>query len=246
MFADSLLDSSWPSRSRRLRATLTSFGLQLLGIACLLALPLIFTEAVPQLQSMARLVTPSSAPPPMRSPAAPRMQQQSATVVVASQTVHLLQPPSRTPNVILPGDPIPSMDPVHLDNLPLGEAGPYRGNGVSGGTGWGFAINVPPPPKPITQKAARISTMMEGSLIYRVEPPYPVLAKTAGVQGPVELAAVINREGRITNLQVLSGHPLLVGAAIHAVNQWRYRPYILNGEPVEVDTKIVVNFILSR
>ncbi len=60
------------------------------------------------------------------------------------------------------------------------------------------------------------------------------------------LEAVIGRDGTVQNLQVLSGHPMLVPAAINAVNQWRYRPYILNGSPVEVDTHVTVNFVLSR
>jgi protein TonB len=59
------------------------------------------------------------------------------------------------------------------------------------------------------------------------------------------LRAVISRAGTIENLQVLSGHPLLTNAAIAAVRQWRYRPYVLNGEPVEVETQVTVNFILG-
>jgi protein TonB len=88
--------------------------------------------------------------------------------------------------------------------------------------------------------------MMEGSLIRRVQPVYPVPAKIAHVQGPVVLAAVISKAGGIENLHVLSGHPLLVPAAIDAVKQWRYRPYILNNEPLEVETQITVNFILGN
>ena len=87
--------------------------------------------------------------------------------------------------------------------------------------------------------------MMEGNLIYRIQPEYPALARQVRVQGTVVLRAVISREGTIENLQVLSGHPLLVKAAMEAVRQWRYRPYVLNGEPVEVETQVTVNFILS-
>jgi len=87
---------------------------------------------------------------------------------------------------------------------------------------------------------------MEGSLIYRVEPQYPAVAKAMGIQGQVVLAAVISREGSIEKLQPLSGHPFLVKAALDAVRQWRYRPYILNGEPIEVDTRVTVNFTLNR
>ncbi len=59
------------------------------------------------------------------------------------------------------------------------------------------------------------------------------------------LRAVISRQGRIENLQVLAGHPMLVKAALDALRQWRYRPYILNNEPVEVETQVTVNFVLS-
>jgi periplasmic protein TonB len=71
--------------------------------------------------------------------------------------------------------------------------------------------------------------MLEGSLIGRVQPTYPPLARSAHVQGSVVLFATISTAGTMENLRVLSGHPLLVGAAIDAVKQWRYRPYILNG-----------------
>lgn len=86
---------------------------------------------------------------------------------------------------------------------------------------------------------------MEGNLIHRVQPEYPQLARQARIQGTVVLRAIISREGRIENLQVLSGHPLLVPAALDAVRQWRYRPYSLNDEPVEVETQITVNFTLT-
>lgn len=87
--------------------------------------------------------------------------------------------------------------------------------------------------------------MMEGNLIYRVQPQYPALARQARVQGIVVLRAMISREGKIENLQAVSGPPLLVKSAIDAVLQWRYRPYYLNNEPVEVETQVTVNFMLS-
>ena len=79
----------------------------------------------------------------------------------------------------------------------------------------------------------------------RVEPVYPPIAERARVQGTVQLKAIISKEGAIENLQLVSGHPLLVPAAMDAVKQWRYRPYILNGEPLEVETIVIVNFHLN-
>jgi protein TonB len=88
--------------------------------------------------------------------------------------------------------------------------------------------------------------MLRGSLVHRVEPVYPPMARTARVQGSVVLGAIVDKEGTIKNLRLISGHPLLVPAAVEAVSQWRYRPYVLNGEAIEVETQITVNFILGN
>jgi protein TonB len=98
---------------------------------------------------------------------------------------------------------------------------------------------------PTISRAIRTSSMLEGNLMRRVQPAYPPLARTARIQGSVILAAVISKAGTIENLRALSGPPMLVPAAIEAVSQWRYRPYILNSEPIEVETQITVNFTLS-
>lgn len=84
------------------------------------------------------------------------------------------------------------------------------------------------------------------NLIRKVTPQYPPLAKQARVQGTVKFQAIIGKDGTIQNLQLLTGHPLLVPAATDAVKQWLYKPTLLNGEPVEVVTQIDVNFTLSQ
>jgi protein TonB len=99
--------------------------------------------------------------------------------------------------------------------------------------------------RPPVAHAIRTSSMLEGNLIRRVQPMYPPLARTARVQGSVVLYALISKAGTMENLHALSGPPLLVPAAIDAVSQWRYRPYILNSEPIEVETQITVNFVLG-
>jgi protein TonB len=86
------------------------------------------------------------------------------------------------------------------------------------------------------------SQLEEGQLVNRVEPIYPHIAVISGIQGQVKLHAIIGRDGRIQSLNLVSGHPLLARAALEAVEQWRYRPYVLNGEAVEVETLITVNF----
>lgn len=103
---------------------------------------------------------------------------------------------------------------------------------------------IPPNTKPTT---VRVSNGVQRAMLLReVKPPYPPLAKAARISGVVRLAAVIAKDGTIQKLQLLSGPPLLVKAAMDAVQQWRYKPTMLNGEPVEVITEIEVNFILSN
>jgi protein TonB len=77
------------------------------------------------------------------------------------------------------------------------------------------------------------------------EAAYPPLAKQARIQGVVVLEAIINKQGSVENLRVINGHPLLIQSALDAVKQWKYKPTLLNGEPVEVVTQVTVNFNLS-
>jgi protein TonB len=152
-----------------------------------------------------------------------------------------MKPTSREINLMTTQNPEP---PVDVKGLGIADGTSNRWsenpilNSIANSTS-NFAL----PPTPTRQ--TRVSRMMEGNLIQRVQPLYPPLAKQAHIQGRVILRAVISRNGMIENLQVLSGHPMLVQAAIDAVKQWRYRPYSLNGEPVEVETQVTVNFVLS-
>jgi periplasmic protein TonB len=85
-----------------------------------------------------------------------------------------------------------------------------------------------------------------GKLIYRVEPVYPIFAIHNSVEGTVELRAIIGRDGTVREVQVLSGNAFLILAAKQAVLQWRFRPTLLNGKPVEVDTFFTVNFRINQ
>jgi protein TonB len=104
---------------------------------------------------------------------------------------------------------------------------------------------VHPVPAPPTDTAP-VSVIMEGNLVRKVEPRYPAIAQQVGIQGTVVIKALISRDGTIEHAEAESGQPLLVAAALAAVREWKYRPYYLNGEPVEVETEITVNFILHR
>src|SRR5262249_903953 len=131
-----------------------------------------------------------------------------------------------------------------VGGVPGGIAGGQL-DGVMGGI-INSSANVASPtlPKPAASaQRVRVSQgVVEGLLINRVEPTYPPVARNVRIQGVVVLTAIIGKDGSIQRLQVFSGHPLLASAAIEAAKQWRYRPYILNGQPVEVETTITVTF----
>jgi protein TonB len=99
--------------------------------------------------------------------------------------------------------------------------------------------------EPATKKVRIPPQMAEGNLVHDVAPQYPPEAGRARIEGTVVLMALIGRDGSVQDVHVQSGLPVLAQAAIEAVKQWRYKPYLLNGEPVEVDTQITVTFSLS-
>jgi periplasmic protein TonB len=117
--------------------------------------------------------------------------------------------------------------------------------GVAGGVAGGVSTGVTPQPDP-PQRIRVGGNVQSANLLIKVQPAYPPLAKQSRIQGVVSLATVISKDGTIQNLQVISGHPMLVKAALEAVKQWTYKPTLLNGQPVEVITQIDVNFTLSE
>ena len=242
MFAESLLETSWAHRSRRSWTTLTSFGVQAVVIGLLLLIPVLQTVGVPLGRA---LPTPISwgAPPPARPP-------------VPREHINVLNQSNFADNRLIAPPSVPHTIAMINESVPPPQVSYDGTSGVEGGTGNGAPDGIwkslgstrpalPMPAPPPTVRAFRTSLMLEGSLIRRVQPMYPPLARTARIQGSVVLAAVISKEGTIEHVQALSGHPMLVPAAVAAVSQWRYRPYILNGEAIEVDTQITVNFILG-
>jgi TonB family protein len=120
----------------------------------------------------------------------------------------------------------------------------WGANRISGGILTGVISSKPTHPNP--GQRVRVSTgVSTGLLVTKVTPQYPDEAKQAHVQGLVTLQGEIDKNGNIEGLTLVSGHPMLAPAAIEAVTQWKYKPYLLAGEPVAVETQIVVNFQLS-
>jgi periplasmic protein TonB len=248
MFSDSLLEFG-VQRKRKFFATTTSFIVNCLAIVVMLAVPLMFTEELPKAQLLTFLVAPPPPPPPP-PPAAAEVQR----VVHQIQTDMLnngqLRTPSKIPQKIQmikeeeAPPPMPASGGV-VGGVPGGIPGGQLG-GVIGSVISSTGNSAVPRFVPVAPQRIRISQgVTKGLLIHREEPTYPPLARAARVQGEVVLSAVIDTNGQIQNLQLVSGHPMLVPSAITAVKQWRYKPYLLNGQPVEVETTITVIFTLS-
>jgi periplasmic protein TonB len=247
MFSDSLLRYQG-QRGRQTWATLLSFIIQCFMLCVLLLLPLCFTQELPKAQLLTFLIAPPPPPPPP-PPAvqAAKMMKQIQTDVLSTGQ---LRTPTRIPQKVEmikeeeAPPPMPAGGGV-VGGVPGGIPGGQLG-GVIGGIVNSSGLAYVPKLQPVVPQRVRISQgVTSGLLIHKVEPPYPTIARAARIQGEVILKAIINREGAIQDLQLVSGHPMLVPAAIEAVKQWRYRPYLLNGQPVEVETTITVIFTLT-
>jgi periplasmic protein TonB len=238
---DGTLNSSWNERSRRGLSALTSFALQGLVAGTLLLFSLFRPAGLPSFHSLS---TPVSLGQPLGEPPAVGTHARENSAAAPNNPAITLRMPTRIPNEIpdMGDDTVPTVGGFGGPNSGSAPIGDLRGvpNLL------GDARPVLPAAVPTAKIAPlRISHISEGNLIRKILPTYPALARSARIQGQVALQAVISKQGVIENLQVVSGHPMLVPAAIEAVRQWRYRPYILNNEPVEVETQITVNFSLG-
>jgi protein TonB len=247
MFADSVLDFG-QQRKRHAFATTTSFIFNCLAIGVMLIMPLVFTESLPKGQLLTFLVAPPPPPPPP-PPAAAEVQKIVKVIQTDLLNTGQLRTPTKIPQkvqMIKEEEAPPPM--MATGGVVGGVPGGIPGGQMGGVMGSIIAAANAPVPKfvPVVPQRVRISQgVTKGLLIHKQEPTYPSLARAARVQGDVILNAIIDTNGQITNLQLVSGHPMLVPAAIEAVRQWRYKPYLLNGQPVEVETTITVIFTLS-
>ena len=244
MFEDSLIESGGRLRTKRGVTTFVSFALQVALVGVLVLIPLLFTEALPKQQLMTFLVAPPPPPPPPPPAAAPvKIVKQIQTDIVNGQ----LRTPTKIPEkvqMIKEDEAPPPMAATGgvVGGVPGGIPGGQMG-GVIGGIISSTPVAVP---KVATPQRVRVSQgVSQGLLIRKVQPNYPPLARQARIQGNVVLTAEISKDGSIENLRLVSGHPMLAPAAIEAVKQWKYKPYFLNGEPVEVETQVTVIFSLS-
>jgi periplasmic protein TonB len=204
-------------------------------LAVLLLIPLIYTQTLPTSVTSTFLL----APPP---PAPPPPPQQAVVKQVQVKTYK--------PNPMVAPTIIPKQIEIAKDEAPPSVAMSDTA-GVAGGTGdvlGGIGTGVAPPPPPPPAAPARIKVggdVQAASLVKQVTPEYPGIAKTAHVSGTVTLHAIISKDGSIESLQYVSGPALLMSSAMSAVREWKYKPTMLNGTPVEVDTTVQVVFSLG-
>lgn len=245
MFEEILLESRSKNSTR---ATVASFSVQLILVGLLVIIPMLATQALPSAEYTATLIAPPPPPPPPPpAPTAPRAVQPKAVERVSE----LRQPLKIPEKVEIVKETPPPSDSTSVagvvGGVPSGTPGGQIG-GVIGSILSDASSPIPVAAPAITTPArVRVSQgVVQGLVIQRVKPEYPPVARIARIQGQVVLHAVIGKDGTVQNLQAVSGNPLLTPAALNAVKQWRFKPYLLNGEPTDVEALITVNFSLNQ
>lgn len=230
MFSDLAVSQGSPVRRW---TAVASFTLQAALVAAALVYPLLYPQSLPP--AVRTLFLPAS------NPEAPVQTQRNVSRAGGPSLSHLIVVNNRRWSFTRSPNSIEDPDAAQAPGMAevIGDSGPGVANSIMGDY-------VRPMPTVAAAPHLRTSVMMEGNLIHKVEPQYPPIAKQLGVAGSVIVKAYISRDGLITRTVVESGPPLLVKAALDAVRQWRYRPYYLNHEPIEVETEITVNFVLQR
>jgi protein TonB len=237
MFEDSTFESTGRIRTRSRAWSVAAFAFNSTILGALIVIPLIYPEALPRQMMGLLLVAP---PPP---PATPK-----PVEIKPAQAFHGAR------EFVDMRLTVPRQIPIGIAKITGVEGAPEgsqlielaESTGIPGGNPF-HGSAAPPVVRAEPKGPQRISSgVAEGMLLDRVVPVYPPIAREARVQGTVMLEATISTSGTIKNLRVLSGPAMLQQAAIDAVSRWRYRPYLLNSQPVEVETTVSVVFSMGR
>jgi protein TonB len=251
MFEQSVVNG----RTKQRFTSLLGIGFQLVVVSGAVLFPLIYIDTLPAANLRKVLLAPPPPPPPPAPPPENRPKTPKVVKKFDRCAIGLCAPkviPKETPVIVdlKPQDDPPNNGPTVVGSVP----GLPGGNGPIGNIVSSIPTSVPEPPKPpeppkapaTPQRVTVGGKVQEAMLKKKVVPVYPRIARDARVSGTVQFMAIIGKDGRIQNLQLVIGHPLLVAAAREAIIQWVYNPTTLNGETVEVVTKIDVNFTLSQ
>ncbi len=236
MFNELIESSSQRKKTNTGWSVILSAIIQISALSVLIVIPLIYTQALPK----AMLATLLIAPPPPPPPPPPPVKEVIKPVARLIQSGKLMQPRAIPKDVAVFKEAELPPDVINNTNQ-SGVFGGIPGQGLMAGDG----PVVPPPKAPAPVRIKQGGAVTAASIVAQTHPAYPSLARQARIQGTVVLHAIIDKEGRVAQLEVISGHPLLVQSALEAVKQWRYKPTQLNGDPVEVDTTIQVTFTMN-
>ena len=231
MFRENLLESSPSARKRKRWPMTVAFVLEVMVGLTLIVIPLLSTGVIPVsahvFTPLAPLGRANATRPPEGHPSAGSTALHVAILNVNRRCLAR----DLFPREAETGDHAPGTLNIGVpDGLPSILADSHSGRGL------------PVQEKPKQPDRIKVSVISEGELLNKVEPVYPHIALITGTKGDVRMHAIIAKDGTIQSLSVVSGPPLLIAAARDAVRQWRYRPYLLNGQPVEVETFITVSF----
>jgi len=236
MFEDSTFESTGKIRTRSSRWMLATFALNASILLALILIPLIYPEAIPRVAGIMLI----EAPAPLPEEPKPVHVPQNAVMVQRSFDPNTFTAPSRIPKIIdIPAVRDVPLQPGAWDRMASNGSNAGPDNIFSGERRTPVVEAKPKGPTPVS------SGVMQGLVIRQVLPTYPPIPKAAHLEGTVVLTATISKTGRIENLHVVSGSAMFTQAAMDAVAQWIYRPYLLNGQPVEVETTVNVVFKLQ-
>jgi protein TonB len=238
MFDDLLESTQEKKKTNKGWGFVLSGVVQALILGILILIPLIYTEALPKAMLSTLLVAPPPPPPPPPPPAPVKTIVKPVARLITSGK--LTQPRAIPKEVAVFKEAELPPDVINPSGATGGVFGGIPGQGMVS------AALAPPPPKPTGPTRVKQGGQVTAAMIVtQTKPIYPPLARQARIQGNVVLHAIIDKDGRVAQLEVISGHPLLVQSALDAVKQWRYKPTLLNGDPVEVDTTITVTFTMG-
>jgi protein TonB len=240
MFDDLLESTVVKKKTNKSWTVLVSTIVQATILGILILIPLIYTEALPKAMLSTLLIAPPPPPPPPPPPAP--VKEIIKPVARLIQSGKLVQPRAIPKEVAVFKEA--ELPPDVINNTNTG--GVFGGLAGQGSVFGSAGPAAPPPPKATgparIKQGGQVTAAMQ---LVKTSPVYPALARQARIQGNVVLHAIIDKDGKVAQLEVVSGHPLLVQAALDAVKQWRYKPTTLNGDPVEVDTTITVTFTMG-
>lgn len=236
MFEDSTFESTGRIHTRSRRWMVAAFAFNASLLLALVLVPLFYPEALPRMAMIFLMETPPPQVEVVKPVAEPV---HASTAAPEIQGGSIMAPPKIPTHIYIPGKPEePTPDIVAA----MGGGGPGAVSPDNPFTGRGAHTTVRQAVAPKQQVSRGV---MEGLLVHKVIPEYPPIARTIHLSGTVVLQATISKSGTIENLRVVSGPQMLQTAALNAVKEWRYRPYLLNGEPVEVETTVNVQFTLQ-